>query len=54
MKDKNKDKDKEEKIKRLKVIEAKAIAYMRGEKEDCFVKKYLKKLYQQKTSVLPT
>jgi len=40
-----------EKKKRLKIIEAKAIAYMRGEKEDCFVKKYLKKLHQQKIAV---
>ena len=37
-----------EKEKRLKVIEAKAVAYIRGKKEDCFVKKYLKKLHQQK------
>ena len=37
-----------EKEKRLKIIEAKAIAYMRGKKEDCFVKEYLMRKYQKK------
>jgi len=39
-----------EKEKRIKLIEAKAIQFAKGKqtKEDCFVKKYLKKLHEAK------